>query len=711
MALDLFKKNVASFDPNNLVGSDRDNSITVPTYIKGYSSYLEKHGGPDEFLNRVKKHETGFSETSGAVPNLEGGMFDNPSNQFKKALYGYNSNNTDDYEDPTFLIFDIKLIKNESPLFTSNDYGLRNFITNYYSYIPELNERFQQNIYEEFLNILFKIFPSESHSDSSGLKRHYIESISGLDIVNKKIINYPEDKITFILSEDITLISHYLAELYNNLIFSYDTQRCLIPENLLRFNFQITIKDIRNFKTPRLQFESEINTTTGNNEIDTSSKIIYTFHDCQFNFFETKSITDNMTVNGWGTPIVSTPAKNTFTINFKSISKAIAPYLIKNGKIIDFRERNDLATNDFTITEPPINNTRERTSRNSRFQKFVSNKISNTKKLLQNETSEIRAVLINKLSNEVGQFIGDIQNTSGERFGITLTKINVYYDTIADKIDNASGFINDFLDDKIFDRNRTPEINASHGLGSDINSGSDNVTYNKKYPDGDLQTDGTYNEKYPTDRNRYLSSVLNADGSFQQDLTSDGIGGGPPYVSEYPTDLHADGQYNQKFPDGDLQDDGQYNLKFPDGDLQADGTYNLKLPDGDVQSDGQYNLKYPIGDLQADGQYNTKFPNGDVQSDGQYNKKYPKGKLYTKGIDIEKQPKGDVQTDGQYNKKYPNGDLQEPGNYNEKIPNGDVYKVKEEDTEKATDKKPTGSLYGNKNDNDKQPTGNIYKKK
>jgi hypothetical protein len=41
--------------------------------------------------------------------------------------------------------------------------------------------------------------------------------------------------------------SSYLTYLYNNLTYSYENGRELIPENLLKFNMYIKISEIRNF--------------------------------------------------------------------------------------------------------------------------------------------------------------------------------------------------------------------------------------------------------------------------------------------------------------------------------------------------------------------------------------------------------------------------------------------------------------------------------
>jgi hypothetical protein len=112
------------------------------------------------------------------------------------------------------------------------------------------------------------------------------------------------------------MIAWYLADLYNNLAYSYKNQRYMFPENLLRFDMQVRINDVRNFVLPIK------NNNTGNvfNEISKKSQIVYTLHDCNFNFFESRNYGDNMEIGGFTTASYA-PQSLSFNINFKSVTR------------------------------------------------------------------------------------------------------------------------------------------------------------------------------------------------------------------------------------------------------------------------------------------------------------------------------------------------------------------------------------------------------
>jgi len=464
--------------------------------------------------------------------------------------------NSDTYEDPTYLIFDMKIITEESPLFEN----LLPFMENYADAVPEIAERI--DYYQELINNLLKIFPTDRTDENDGTKRHYIESLTGLDVLQAKIVNYPEDIITITLSDDITLITHYLAELYNNLVYSYDTRRYLIPENLLRFNVEITVKDIRNEK--KVDYINSSEDTKELNVINNDvSLLIYTLHDCQFNFYDTKSFGNEITVGGWGAALPNTPAKNSLNFNFKSISRITAPNLIDFSKVIDFKERNINADYNLSNTENYMSQ--------EFYEEAIENNEENTnfKSLggsFSREISDVRNVLVNQLNEEVGQLVTAGNQFLGENLGFTLGKFNVYYESLgsARQIDKFSFMFEDFLDDSIdelFGRNITyPDARD----GNIYSENEETTVVTNKVPTGeDRHADGTYNEKPPTGEDRHV------DGAYNE----------KPPTGE---DRHVDGAYNEKLPDGDLHPDGTYNEKLPDGDLHPDGTYNEKLPNGNV---------------------------------------------------------------------------------------------------------------------------------
>jgi len=125
-----------------------------------------------------------------------------------------------------------------------------------------------------------------------GVKTYYLKKISGLEnLVEKNVssnsdsvksmIDYGKDIIKLSLYEDVTINTGYLAMLYKSLSWSRLNGKQVIPENLLRFDVDITITEIRNY--------NRVFKATGDNlsvYADKLSKYTYTLYDCQFMFNE-----------------------------------------------------------------------------------------------------------------------------------------------------------------------------------------------------------------------------------------------------------------------------------------------------------------------------------------------------------------------------------------------------------------------------------------
>jgi len=602
-------------------------------YVHGYGEYMSKsavHFGPS-IQQKKKINKLDGDEYKYASLNVFG-MYDNQSDIFKmisdksfqQIAWGYENKRKKEHEDPTYLIFDIKIDYNNSTLFAGRTQTTNNLLKiiedDNYKKIPEFEKDNRLIIFGKFKNIIQKIFPGDLKEEFKfySYKEHYIESVSGLNVLNKKIINYPEDHITFTLSEDIEMSIQYLTELYNNLIYSYDTHRILIPENLLRFNMMLVISDFRNMK-------KDINTI--NKEI---SKMIYILHDCQFDFFESKNFGEEIKRGGFNASKPSEPAKSTIKVNFKSISKIMVPSLINNSMIVDLRERKKLDFDGyeeiFDDTKPasiiPIGE-RDNTQQ-SRMMRY-----------LRNEAAQIRNVIINKLKNEVTNLTDQAQNwMNKDKFGVTITKVNVYHDTIGDKLSMADKFVKDFIDKKVSEWKKEEE-NTIRGKDSkadrdrwreEQNNQSNTRTRDNKlsYPEPqhdigyDLDGVPTYND--PERDPIYGDTSFNIGDKIERELPTDqSIKPEPQHDIGY--DLDGVPTYNNKQPNGDVHEDGQYNEKYPEGDVHEDSQYNEKYPEGDVHEDGTYHNKPP---LDSDGNII------DVHPDPTYNRKYPDGNVYDK---------------------------------------------------------------------------------
>lgn len=215
-------------------------------------------------------------------------------------------------EDPVIFGFDIILDSISSPLLNGS---VEDFIK-LYSFISEISNR--NSVIYDFKNQLKKIFKTKGEikntntvgdflsldfdsyawgsndqesSFTYGKKSylsHYIQKITGLDQLvernttesHKPFSEWPKNKLTISFYEDVSGTIGALAHLYKLLYWSVPNGKSIIPENLLRFNCDIVISEIRNYKRVMKAKEE------GNIKIikDNVSKYIYSLKECQFFF-------------------------------------------------------------------------------------------------------------------------------------------------------------------------------------------------------------------------------------------------------------------------------------------------------------------------------------------------------------------------------------------------------------------------------------------
>jgi len=307
--------------------------------MKGYPKYSPsedpKLGKPYDLYGNDKSFKESLNTENPDVPghNVTAEDFskrtrtfndvrDPNSNMFRYGLF------FDEYssvEDPTLLGFTCEIDDSEnSPLFGTGEYSARAFI-NKYSNMPEIAARdtlltqFQRNI-----KMMFKSQESTktSESDFPYVKAHYLEKVVGLKVLSNKFIKYKEDELVFTMHEDVTMYAQYLAQLYNNLSYSFRNGKMMIPENLLRFNLVIKITEIRNFKTVvKRVFDATDGESSKRTLINVnSSQLRYTLYDCNFNFFESQNHGDDIQVGGIGGSVTSTSNMD-FKLHFKNVSR------------------------------------------------------------------------------------------------------------------------------------------------------------------------------------------------------------------------------------------------------------------------------------------------------------------------------------------------------------------------------------------------------
>jgi hypothetical protein len=222
------------------------------------------------------------------------------------------SNTPFENSDPVIFGFDIIFDDVSSPLLNGS---INDFLALYSRYVSELNARIP--VYEEFKQQFVKFFKTRAtvridelqtsmtalrpsgyaetqnttNLFSGGRKaymNYYLKKITGLSKLiegntaetKSFITDYNKDVITLTFTEDVSLSVGTLAHLYKLLYWSRPNGKTMIPENLLRFNCEIIISEVRNFNRVRKSLE------TGEIQVvkDNVSRYVYSLRECQFYF-------------------------------------------------------------------------------------------------------------------------------------------------------------------------------------------------------------------------------------------------------------------------------------------------------------------------------------------------------------------------------------------------------------------------------------------
>ena len=366
------------FSKSSIMGSFKKKATNSARYIKGYAQdsaiealanalninkglFKQAFGIEEKKLDDYDPYHTSDSKNEAGWYSEGGGQidgeaiqseYDEDTNTFKRGLYSQFGFRQDEfwYEDPFIPAFEL-FFDEDSPFFAGSDYlndetsanSLKYFIKQYMSIDPTGYEtRF--NLWKEFKTVFFKIFETNLLSNKNrnlSNKTYYITKVKGLEKLNNKITSYyngkeeEADKITITLNEDVSMIAWYLSELYNNLIYSYKNKRHMFPENLIRFDMTIKINDIRNFTMPEKNSSNIDPQNEIKNIISPKSQIVYTLHDCNFNFEQSKNYDDEMIIGGYGEAVSNTPKTLSFDIYYKSVTRWSEFPLIDNSPKIN----------------------------------------------------------------------------------------------------------------------------------------------------------------------------------------------------------------------------------------------------------------------------------------------------------------------------------------------------------------------------------------
>ena len=214
-----------------------------------------------------------------------------------------------EHNDPVMFGFDIIFDDISSPLLNGS---INDFLEIFSPNISEIAAR--KPIYEEFKQQFIKFFrtratvrttggpmtsgrPSLMATEGSSKQlfsggkaylNYYLKKVGGLSLLvegntsatKKFLVDYNKDVITLGFTEDVSLSVGVLAHLYKLLYFSKPNGKTMIPENLLRFNCDIIISEVRNYNRVRRSIESgDIQIIT-----DNVSRYVYSLKECQLYF-------------------------------------------------------------------------------------------------------------------------------------------------------------------------------------------------------------------------------------------------------------------------------------------------------------------------------------------------------------------------------------------------------------------------------------------
>lgn len=298
----------------------------------------------------------GYPESTGALTDYNE---QNKLNQYQLRYFGDKSTEYFKYglqqldnnpyaldEDPVIFGFDISINTISSPLF--------NEMNPFFDYIgPRIKEiDSRRKVYQDFVDHIALFFDKPDTNMLSNFKSHYIKKINGVDKLientDQAFTKFKEDKITITMMEDTFLNGGYLGMLYRTLSYSRLNGKQLIPENLLRFDMDITISEIRNYnKVINSITNPDGSVTDAINVVkDNVSKYVYHLYDCQF-FFDNNS--HDSTVSNVDKSIRE---DFEFSITWKHTQSEFQKFKIDEFKYLNNKNKDPNVYSDFNPTDP-----------------------------------------------------------------------------------------------------------------------------------------------------------------------------------------------------------------------------------------------------------------------------------------------------------------------------------------------------------------------
>lgn len=254
---------------------------------------------------------------------------ENPENGDSKLRLDSFKGTPFEQNDPVIFGFDVIMDDVTSPLLNGS---VLDFLRNYNN-VSEISSKIP--VYEDFKQQFIKFFKTKStvsvNADQTTISKlreastpeaptrdnfyqdmgkkaymnYYLKKVTGLDKLieqntpstKKFLVDYNKDLISLSFSEDVTLSVGTLAHLYKLLYWSKPNGKGIVPENLLRFNCDIIVSEVRNYKRVLKAIEG--------NDIkvikDNVSRYVYSLRECQF-YFNTLPHSADIDMGGNPTP-------------------------------------------------------------------------------------------------------------------------------------------------------------------------------------------------------------------------------------------------------------------------------------------------------------------------------------------------------------------------------------------------------------------------
>lgn len=299
---------------NGLIGSPI--SINGYSNVSGFSnqSLFDFKYGLDIYENWPNSKKPLRADSKNNVESFDGSYSDKSwdktsSLDFSRSSVMNSEGTPYENEDPVFFGFEIIIDNETSPLLNGevikflNDFGQSN---------EEIGSRI--DIAKSFKIELEKYFkfssskiPNEYSNEVNiyGTKmrrRHYIKRIDGLNLLteantaerSKSFVKYRGDLLKVSFYEDSNLSTGSLINLYKLMYWSRIRGKGIIPENLLRFDCQVIVSEVRNIARVRKAANADSSETGGDYSMNPSlaldiikenvSRYVYNVYECQFHF-------------------------------------------------------------------------------------------------------------------------------------------------------------------------------------------------------------------------------------------------------------------------------------------------------------------------------------------------------------------------------------------------------------------------------------------